>query len=365
LKSIPFSTLKPGLKFSGDVFLDDNYILLTPEMTLSEELMDRLKAWGYHEIFQSEGTAAPVLSEGEEGIGEEGSELLGEDGKQIAEVQEFYQKALEYTHKLFQFFIRRNQVPLEPLTEQVKSIIKMVRSHRRYILRFSDLDRADYAYLISHSVNTAILAIALGEALKVPAHKIIDLGMAGLLHEIGMLKLPEKLQNSKNPLSMDEKRALSAHPIIGFRTLKDLGFSPNVYVPVLQHHERMDGTGYPQGLTEERIADSRNPHSSLLDLLKDIGRNHDEKVLRRLVFVLGLYPLGSFLQINTGAIAQVIESNPENPKKPILRILTTPEKKPLAEPQEINMMEDSETTITKVFEKEEINTLRESKIISR
>jgi HD-GYP domain-containing protein (c-di-GMP phosphodiesterase class II) len=299
MKSVPVSTLQSGLKFAGDVYLDEGFILLTPEVIMSEELVERLKAWGYGEIYQGEGTAEPSVAT-------EDGEVVplapsSDNPKELKEVVSFYHGLLEFTQKLFQLFIRRNQISVEPLTEQIKEIMQVVKTHKRYILRFNELDKGDFPYLTYHSANVAILVVALGEAMKVPTHKLIDLGIAGLLHEVGMLKLPEKLQNSKNPLSMDEKKALSAHPIIGFKALKALAFPPNVYVPVLQHHERMDGTGYPQGLKSDRIADfskilavasaydamlssrpyrdARSGHASLLDLLKDIGRAHDEGVL--------------------------------------------------------------------------------------
>jgi hypothetical protein len=218
MKSIPVSTLKAGLKFAGDVFLDDGFLLLTPEVIMSEELVQRLKSWGYGEIYQGEGTAAPSEAVDSEEDSAGGSS--DENPKELKEVVTFYKGLLEFTQKLFQMFIRRNQISMEPLTEQIKEIIQVVKSHKRYILRFNELDKGDYPYLTFHSANVAILVVALGEAMKVPTHKLIDLGIAGLLHEVGMLKLPEKLQNSKNPLSMDERRPSPLTPSSALRPSK-------------------------------------------------------------------------------------------------------------------------------------------------
>jgi hypothetical protein len=82
-----------------------------------------------------------------------------------------------------------------------------------------------------------------------------------------------------------------------------------------------------------------------------------------LVFILSLYPIGSTVEMSDSSLAQVIDSNPENPKLPRIRILTTPERKALAEPKEVNMIDDSELSIRRVLEKEEIDKLRENSII--
>jgi HD-GYP domain-containing protein (c-di-GMP phosphodiesterase class II) len=171
---------------------------LTPEVIMSEELVQRLKpgATGrsIREKAPQNASVATVDSEEDSAWGSS-----DDNPKELKEVVSFYNGLLEFTQKLFQLFIRRNQISVEPLTEQIKEIMQVVKTHKRYILRFNELDKGDFPYLTYHSANVAILVVALGEAMKVPTHKLIDLGIAGLLHEVGMLKLPEKLQNSKNP----------------------------------------------------------------------------------------------------------------------------------------------------------------------
>jgi len=312
LKTLSVNTLKPNTILSGTAYLDEGFILLSPETPLTDELLKTLRTWSYQHILSEdtlvskslhEATAAEGLGTFQDGV---------EDAQSKDETQKFYSSLLEFTHKLFDTFLKRSLIPIEPLTDQVKALIAMLRKNRRFLLRLGELDRAGFSYIIGHSVNVAILSVAIGDTLKLPSHKLIELGMAGLLHELGMFKLPDTFQNANRPLTDPEKRALSAHPLLGYRALRELGFPPNVTLAVLEHHEKEDGTGYPQGLTGERIAMSakilavasaydaqivarpfraaRSGHATILELLRENRRAYDEGVLRRLVFTLSLYP---------------------------------------------------------------------------
>ncbi len=386
MKSIPLQTLKPNSFLTGTAYLDETFILLTPETPVTEELVRALQAWGYKEIFSQEAVTAKSVVEAasSENASPTVQDTL-EDAQAKEETQKFYSFLLEFTHKLFDTFLKRSMIPIEPLNEQVKLIIAVLKKSRRFILRLADLDRNGFSYIISHSVNVAILSVAIGDTMKLPSHKLIELGMAGLLHELGMFKLPDTFQNANRPLTDAEKRALSAHPLLGYRTLRELGFPPNVTLAVLEHHEKEDGTGYPQGLTGDKIAMSakilavasaydaqianrpyriaRNGHASLLELLKENKKAYDEQIVRRLVFTLSLYPIGSHVELKNGSIALVNDANPADPRHPDVKLLTDESHNPLAEFPIVRLVEKQDLDIQRVLNSDEITKLRADKII--
>ena len=386
LKSIPIQTLKPNSLLTGTGYLDESFILVTPETPVSEDLLRLLNAWGYKEIMGQDSLTSKASVDTEAGevppaVFQDGIE----DTQSREEVQRFYSFLLEFTHKLFDTFLKRSTIAIEPLTEQVKLIMAVLRKNRRFILRLGELDRNGFSYIISHSVNVAILSVAIGDTMKLPSHKLIELGMAGLLHELGMFKLPDTFQNANRALTEAERRALSAHPLLGYRTLRELGFPPNVNLAVLEHHEKEDGKGYPQGLTGDKIAMSakilavasaydaqiatrpfrpaRTGHASLLELLKENKKAYDEQIVRRLVFTLSLYPIGSFVELKNGSVAVVNDANPNDARHPDVKILTDESKNPLSDYPIVKLTERQELDISRVLNSEEIRQLRADKII--
>jgi len=366
--------------------LDEGFILLSPETPITEELLRLLQAWGYTEIRSQEALTSKALVENDAPDGALGLfQDDAEDAQAREETQKFYSSLLEFTHKLFDTFLKRSTIPIEPLTDQVKFMIAMLKKNRRFFLRLSELDRNGFSYIISHSVNVAILSVAIGDTLKLPSHKLIELGMAGLLHELGMFKLPDTFQNANRPLTEAEKRALSAHPLLGYRALRELGFPPNVTLAVLEHHEKEDGKGYPQGLTGDKIAMSakilavasaydaqiasrpyrsaRNGHASLLELLKDNKKAYDEQILRRLVFTLSLYPIGSLVELKNGSLAMVNDANPDDPRHPDVRILTDESHSPLVDYPIVKLSERGDLDIQRVLNSDEVQKFRADKII--
>jgi HD-GYP domain-containing protein (c-di-GMP phosphodiesterase class II) len=386
MKKIPIQTLLPNSLVSATVFLDDQFILLTPETPVSETLLRLLRNWGYTQLQANEGLK--VRARTEPVATDMPSGRLPDDSEEPSnreETQKFYSGILEFTHKLFDAFMKRNIVPIEPLTDQVKLLVNMMRSHKRHLLDLGGLDRGGFSYIVSHSVNVAILSVAVADTLKLPFHKMIEVGMAGLLHELGMFKLPDNFQTANRTLTEAEKRALLAHPLLGYRTLRDLGFPPNVTLAVLEHHEKEDGTGYPQGLTGDKIATSakilavasaydaqttsrpfrvaRGGHASLLSMLQDIRKTYDEQILRRLVVTLSIFPIGTYVELKNGCLAVVFEPNPDDFKRPDIRLLTDESKSPLTSYPMLRLIETPELAIARALNSEELKQLRADRIL--
>ncbi|MGI9255551.1 MAG: HD-GYP domain-containing protein, partial [Salinispira sp.] len=193
------------------------------------------------------------------------------------------------------------------------------------------------------SVKTSIVSIILGQELHFPPHRLIELGISSLLHNIGMLKLPSELYMSDKILSEQERKVISTHPILAFKTLKAQQYPMNVCLAVLESHENMDGSGYPQHLNGAHINQyskiiaicssyaamtskrpfriSMNAYQAMLELLKMRDIRYDSHMLNVLVKSLSLYPIGTFVQIKNGAQGMVVNTQADKPRAPIIRLL--------------------------------------------
>jgi len=163
-----------------------------------------------------------------------------------------------------------------------------------------------------------------------------------VLHEVGMLKLPVQAYVSTRPLNEQERKAILRHPLFGFSMLKSLDIPLAISLAALEHHERENGSGYPQHLSGEKISlyskiiavacsyealSSKRPHkeakdgyTGMLELLKNEGKQYDDTIVRALVFSLSIYPIGLYVLLSSGKKGQVVDVNPENPRFPIVQI---------------------------------------------
>lgn len=344
MKKIPIRELEANTYYSSPVWLDDNYILLAQSIPLSNSLLKRLRQWGFAHIL-TEGSLVqdpPALTS----ISQEGAPLsLHQNLKEKEKIQEaaaVFNELLSFTEKTFTDFVTKNTLSIQALGDTVKDLIDQLRSSWNYLLRLTDFQSGEKNYIVVHSVKTAILSLAIGIGLKIPVHKLIELGIAALLHEIGMIRLPPQLYMSARVLTAEEKRAISAHSVLGFKILKSFSFPIPVCTTVLNHREHPDGSGYPRGLKGESISQAAliigaassyaalisprpfrpamAPHAVLMALLKDRGRRYDETILKALVYSISIYPLGSYVLLVNGAMGVVVETNRENPKAPKVKV---------------------------------------------
>ena len=348
MKKYPVSALDPGHYFTKPVYLDERYILLTPETPLTEQIVARLQGWSYQTV-ASEGTPVekPVAVSPDSGILVAMS--VDQDVKEstlFGEAESHYGELLGFVERVFTNFVTRNEISERQIGDMIKRTIDTVRSHRRYILRLSEMKVRDRNYIVAHSAKTAIIAIAIGATLRLPSHKLIELGTAALLHEIGMIRLPPQLYMSQKKLSDKERHAISAHTILGFKILRSASFAMSVCIAVLECRENIDGSGYPRRLTGERIGlyakiimvagsfaaitsprpyrGASDGHSAVLEMLKQRARMYDETVLKALIANLSIYPIGTNVQLANGTRGMVVDTNASNVRTPMVRVLAGP-----------------------------------------
>lgn len=347
MNSISLKDLKNDCVVSKPAFLDGGYIVLSPETPITAALVNSLISWEFRTL-QSEGTVVEQAGAPEpEAEDKEGAQAVlaskSDDREKTQAVLTFYQDFTKFVDQTFTKYVTKNELSIKDISLKLKELCDVIRENKRFILRIQDPGQANRNYLVNHSVKSTILAIVLGSYLKLPPARLIELGTACLLHEIGMVRLPPQLYMNDRPLTPQEKKNITAHPVIGYNLLKELDFPLSISLAALEHHERMNGSGYPRQLTGERISlyskiiavacsydavtssrpykEAKDGYNGMLELLKNTGKQYDEQVIRALVYSLSVYPIGTFVILSNGKPGQVVDINPENPRFPIVMVL--------------------------------------------
>ncbi|MDR2103483.1 MAG: HD-GYP domain-containing protein [Treponema sp.] len=329
-----------GSFFSEPVFIDDQFVLASPEMPFSEEIVQALKEWDFKQ----------VLSNGEPRESYVGGELAEKwiilnDSERIRRAENFYRQFHDYVEDLFTHITIAGTLDFNAVAEKIKSVCEVVKEDRRFLLRVQKYPEPGTTqnYLIPHAVKSTVISLIIGFYLKLPVHRLIELGVAALLHEVWMLKLPSQVYLSTQALTPAERKTILTHPVLGFNVLKSFDFPLTISLAALEHHERENGSGYPQKLTGDKISfyskiiavacsyealttnrphkTAKDSHTGMLDLLKNEGKQYDEAIIRALVFSLSIYPVGLYVLLSSGQKAQVVDVNPENPRFPIVQVL--------------------------------------------
>jgi HD-GYP domain-containing protein (c-di-GMP phosphodiesterase class II) len=346
MKSFALKDISPSGYFSKPLYLDPAFVLTAPEIPVTDDLMRAISEWGFSEVFSDgepcEHYAADMEQANNETIKTDPSTVADLD--KIQQADAFYLSFQKYVKTLYAFLPIKTEMDFNPVAEKIKTVCDYVRDHRRFLMRTQYLTSPvqDENQLVTHTTRSTIIALIIGTNLKLQPYRLIELGIAALFHESGMIKLPQENYTSKRTLTDQERKLLYAHPILGFNLLKSFDFPLVICLGALEHHERENGTGYPQRKTGDKISlyakiiavacsyeailssrsykDAKDGHTGILELLKNEGKQYDDTIVRALVYSLSLYPIGLYVLLSNGKKGQVVDVNPENPRFPIVEV---------------------------------------------
>lgn len=193
-----------------------------------------------------------------------------------------------------------------------------------------------------HALNVAVLAMMLGKELKAPPEAIRVLGLAAMLHDIGKAEIPDTVLRKTDPLTKPEVSLFQMHARKGVEIGQRMGLSKEVLAVIEQHHERVDGTGYPQGLSGNQIAmlarivavvnvydnlcnpvnpaRAMTPHEALSSMYGQQRAHFELMPLNTFIRCMGVYPPGTVVALSNGALALVVSVNSTRPLKPTVLI---------------------------------------------
>ena len=398
MNTITVDSLKEDMSFTGDLFLDSTFLVLPKSGDMSKELIAALKKWNFETILcdggMSLGDIIGVPTDQEEETPTENKVKIGDNVRKIIAsskkaildnseqsridmVKKVYAEYMDYIEKVFTHYVTHKEIDFNELTETVQDLCIFIKEHRRYILRVnSKPDVKDKNFLIVHSMRTTVLSIAIGQQLHLPLSKMVELGATCLIHEIGMLQLPPQLYMKTKKLTPGERAHIMKHTLYGYSMVKELKLPLSVQLGVLEHHEKENGSGYPRKLTGDKISsnakiisvacsyeaissprsyrDERSTFDALIEMIQNEDNQYDNTILKALLYTVSLYPIGTYVFLSNRKVAVVIDSNPENPKEPIVQLLT--EKEPDGSYKTVQTRENG-ISISRILSKDEQNDI--------
>lgn len=252
----------------------------------------------------------------------------------------------------------------------VAQVEKVVRPLVASVLRSADaflflegMRRHD-DYIYGHAIACGALAAAFGRHLGLLEGNILSLATAGLLMDIGKTRLPAELLRSANPLSPAETELMRTHVEHGVDIARAGGVDdPDVLDVLRTHHERQDGSGYPDRLLDDTIPmagrmlaiiDSYDAmcsarpyqapvsrHAALQAIYRARGSLYQAELVEQFQVCLGVYPTGSRVELSTGEIAVVLEQNQVRRLRPTVLVVSSPDKQPLGEFRVFNLLDQT------------------------
>jgi HD-GYP domain-containing protein (c-di-GMP phosphodiesterase class II) len=225
--------------------------------------------------------------------------------------------------------------------------------------------------IYQHGVKVSLYLIALGRHLGIPMAQLAELGLIGMLADIGKIKLPRALLAKPGALMPAEFDIVRGHVNLSLASLDGLaGLTPAVLQGIAQHHERLDGSGYPNGLTSDQIgvygrmtaiadsfsamtsprpyADAFLAQEALLNLYDWGGTSFSTTLVEQFVQAIGVFPVGSLVELSNGEVAVVVAHNRVRRLEPRVLVLTWPDKTPLATPIERDLFEIGKSSLNRL-----------------
>ncbi len=218
-------------------------------------------------------------------------------------------------------------------------------------------------YTFFHSVNTSVLALAMGRSLGMDRATLHLLGMGTLLHDVGKTRVPLEILNKPGRYEPNEYEIIKEHALHGAEILLHTpGMQEGAIKPALEHHERVDGTGYPHqrkgyelsqfgligsivdiydAMTSDRVYHKAMPPFKALQFLFDLGKKGhvDTGLVERFIRCVSVYPVGSCVALKSGEIGVVTQVFPEQPLQPKLLVVRDRDARPILHPEVLNLSE--------------------------
>lgn len=362
MKRIRTNDLKPGMKFTSPVYLDTNNILVPANIPIKQKDIERLLAWKINDL-ETEGelirddSNLTDLEKLESDIREnaknknqlrencdEADDNNGISTKNPSEIlREKYDDWIGLIVNVYDRFLRRMTVNPDMIKPVVQAIREEVRTNKNELLKLIRSYQKG-SYLASHSVNVAVLSGIVGQSMGFLEETLEMLVTGCLFIDIGMIQLPEKITKKSGKLTAEERRKIHTHPLLGYQLLVHKNKFPiEVGQVALEHHEKIDGRGYPRGLQGEQISifgriaavldtyeamtrqrnyrDEYISYEAMKNLLAGGVQDFDKRILSTFLKQIGVFPIGSVVKLNNGSIGRVISCDPALPLRPSIRVI--------------------------------------------
>ncbi len=262
--------------------------------------------------------------------------------------------------KVFDDILTGHAIPVQDCRALIRQCVSSLVRNENALIWFSRLKSRD-EYTALHCLSVAVLAAGFARHLGHSETEMEDIGLAGLLHDVGKIQLDQTILNKPERLTAEEYEHVKQHAALGYQLLSEQAVGDWPLIAARSHHERLDGAGYPQGLagtsipyvakliavvdcydaiTSNRVYDAaRSTSKAFKVLMEEKGKHFDERLVEKFIEWIGVYPVGSLVELHTGEIGIVVAVNPKHRLKPEL-MLVRDELQFVCEPRYLDLATD-------------------------
>jgi len=358
IKRIPISALKVGMYITD---MNNDWIPHNTQrrrgLIKREETIEKIRKMGVQFVYidalkgadtQDSETAAAVDERNEEALQKAGEQTPGVAPRvSLPEEMVAALRIHSEAQELVGNFMNSAKIgaaidvaPIHKLADELQSSVTRNANALGCLGRIREKDN----YLLEHSVNLSVLMSIFGQYRKLSEDVMHQTVVGALLHDLGKILTPDEVLHKPGRLTPEEYEVMKLHA----RHSRDIlsateGIGELTVITAAQHHERMDGTGYPEGLKGEAISEygrmvaitdvydaitadrvyhrGMTPTQGLKKLLEWSGSHLDPSLVRQFIRCIGLYPVGSLVLLDSGRLGVVVEINEEDQRLPVVRVM--------------------------------------------
>lgn len=348
MRLLPITKCRSGMKLAKKIFSQEGIVLLGENIELTDRLISRLEQCGIQYVYIADPKTEDIVS----------TPLISEETMQIAlkEIRINFREMMDRPKRK-----KGATYPYiaQPYKQMMNMIIDDLSTNKDAMIMLMDMSSVDH-YLFQHSLNVCVYTILLGMSNGYSKEELATLGMGALLHDIGKTQIAINVLKKPGSLTNEEFITMKQHARIGYELLKD---EPNLPLLVahcaFQHHERIDGSGYPRGIKGNEIHDYAKwiglvdsydamttnriyrapmlPHDAIERLYAGTGTLYEQKMLQLFRDKVAIYPIGISVKLHTGESGVVADLNHSYPHRPIIRVLFNEAGEELKLPYEVDL----------------------------
>ncbi|SFH70484.1 HDIG domain-containing protein [Tindallia magadiensis] len=358
MRIVSTSGLRAGTKLGKTVYDEKGLVLLRSGVKLTDSYIFQLKRKNIPAVYVDDDLSHGV----------EISNVIDQEVrvKAVLQIKDIFEDIKDRKNKMATRYISDRHY--EGVKKTFDDIMGNLQKNKGATMNMAEL-MSSSLYTYTHSLNVAVLSVLTARSLGLPQDKVKELGVGALLHDIGKMAVPDEILNKQGSLTEAEWKLMKTHPEEGYRMVKDnLSISAYTKAIIMSHHERVDGSGYPNGfsgdkvhlltqivsmadifdaVTSDRCYRDRVPvYQAVEIIMAQVHKGYDEKVFRAFMQNVDLYPPGQIVRLSNGEKAMVLRNNREQPTRPYVRVLNT-ENEPI---YEVDLMKHLSLFIIKELE---------------
>lgn len=335
-KFIRTRSLQDGMRIDQSILDKTGRVLINRGTTLDEYMINSMLKLGIGGVYIGDGLpdVPPESNIKEPPVTKETKHLIEQSTVADRNKVQLSQIVKERVNEGVQFiFSNTDSNTIVSTTDHIaKNLMKAISENDAIAVDIDALKVSD-EYTFKHSVDVATMSMIIAKKHGFSNHEIYEIGVAGLLHDIGKTRIPNDILNKPSRLDDDEFTIMKQHALYGYQILKEKeNISDAIRLGVLQHHEKINGMGYPLGVPKEKIclyarilsiADiydalvTERPYKKAfskrdaVEMLMAMTDELDISVMKSFLGSVILYPVGSLVELSNGEIAKVVENRPE------------------------------------------------------